>query len=189
MLVYLDRQMKISFSFQLDLITTFEILGLSLAFIGFFNLSTHLERAFLAMQRGLWSHAKWKLAKRNERWPPHRHWRVILIEALIGWTIASIVITLIVVWLGWWLPLREILLARPLWQLVVGAIALMIAIIPYELVVVFGASSLTAGLFYLVSRVFWLLSLPPAGMTGTIGLLITIITFVLGRVVWPTSGP
>ena len=174
-----------SFSFELDLLTLFEVLGLSLAVIGFFNLSTHLEQGFLAMQRGLWGYAKWKLAKRNERWPPHHHWRVILIEALIGWALATVATTLTVVWLDWWEPLKAILLPLPAWQLVLGGIVVLILLIPCELVVVFGGSSLTAGVFYVLSRMFWLLSLPPAGITGTTGLLVTITTFVLGRVVWP----
>lgn len=173
-----------TFSLELDLLTTFEVIGLTLAVIGFFNLSTHLERAFSVMQGGMWRFAIWRIKMRNELWPPHKNWDVIVVEALMGWAVASIFIAAIVIWMEWWEPLKALLLALPRWQLIAGALASLVLLIPFELILVFGNSTLMAGVFYVLSRLFWLLGLPPAGVTGTIGLLVTIATFVIGRTEW-----
>ena len=175
--------MKFALSF--DYQTSLELLGITLALIGFLNLSQHLERAFGAMRDGAWNFAKWNISRRNEKWPPHKHWRVWLFQALAGWAMAGIIIIVVVNWMEWWGPLQALWDARPLWQQITIIVATLILLVPYEIILVFGNATLLAGIFFVLNRLFWLLGLPPSGVTGSIGLILTLVTFLIGRVGLP----
>lgn len=175
------------FALSFDYQTSLELLGITLALIGFLNLSQHLERAFGVMRDGVWHFAIWNIQRRNDRWPPHKHWRVILIEALMSWTMAGVIIVVVVNWMDWWEPLQAFWLSLDLWVQIAITVIGLVLLIPYELVIVFGNATLLAGVFFLLNRLFWLLGLPPSGVTGSIGLILTLVTFVIGRVGLPVA--
>jgi hypothetical protein len=170
-------EFAVSFDYQ----TSLELLGITLALIGFLNLSEHLERGFGAMRDGVWRFAKWNVQRRNELWPPHKHWRVLIQQALMGWATSGVLVLLVVNWMNWWEPLTELWLSLELWMQASITVIGLILLIPYELTIVFGNATLLAGIFFLLNRVFWLLGLPPSGVTGSIGLILTLVTFVIGR--------
>lgn len=174
------------FAFKLDYQTALEVVGLTLAMLGFFNLSAHLERAFGALQASVWGFAKWNIKRRNELWPPHKNWRVLILQSLMRWPMSGAIIVIVVLWMDWWEPLQALWLGLDTWQQVAFGVSAFLLFIPYELTIVFGNATLLAGIFYLLNRLFWMLGLPPSGVTGSLGLILTLVTFFIGRIGLPS---
>lgn len=170
-----------SFTFHMDILTIIEIIGIVLAIIGFFNLSPQLEKGFGAMQRGFWAYAKFQLEHRNKYWPPHKNIKAMFIGAAESFPAVILIITAVSFWLGWWEPLRVIIGGLDLWVKISLAIGLFPFWILNELFATFVLTSIVAGVFYVLNRFFWLLGKPPSGVTGTLGLMLTITSFVMGR--------
>ncbi len=171
-----------SFSLNLDVLTVFEVIGIALAVIGFFNLSTKLDEMFSKMENGFVANADWKIKYARSYWPPHKNIKRMAIEAAKSFPIAGGLYVGTVLLMGWWSIMWHAYLGLALsWQ-IAAIFSLILAFVLNELFATFIIMRFFAMIAHMFSRIFRLLSIPPSGMTGTLGLLVTITSFVIGRI-------
>lgn len=175
--------MSISLSFTLNILTVTDLVGITLTALDFLGLTPRLEATFgkLRQYSERYSGYKWERAKRN--WPPHKHTKAISLEIIDG--LPGVLLTLgLVVWLtGSYEGLRGFIVGLQPFVLALTLVGFAIGIIANALF----AQHVIGRLFWITSwsieKGFMILGLPPKGVTGTIGLIVSLLSFTLTHIV------
>lgn len=171
-----------SFALNLDVLTVFEIIGIVLAVIGFLNLSTKLDKMFSKMENGFVGYADWKISEARSFWPPHKNKRALAIDALQTFPIVIFLFVIVNVYTGWGRILIDAFQGLSLVWKITTIILMIIGYVLNELFTTFILARIFAFISSLLSRSFLILSKPPSGMTGSVGLIISIVSFAIGHV-------
>lgn len=172
-----------SFTFSLNLLTITEVLGLVLAVIGFFNLSEKLEAMFVRVREYSNRFSAYEIKRAKKLWPPHKHISRLALEVFDS---LPTVIVLVggYLWLSGYYPqVRDFVLSLSLTLKVAFWSGVVVALIINELLAQYVLSRIFWALASMMEKVFWLLGKPPSGVTGTIGLLLSIASFGLTHLV------
>lgn len=161
-------------------LSVLEIIGVFLAVIGFFNLSGPLERWFRWVRIYARATRVSSIRKLKKHWPPIRHWKHWLWETYC--LASSMLVTIFLArwlsadahnWLDW-------LGALPAW---IQAL-IILGLFPLVMFGMFLWDMLWTGFVFLAGTVLWrmfrVMAKAPAGVVGTIGLIVTLGSLALG---------
>ncbi|MDB2437138.1 hypothetical protein N9W89_00345 [Hellea sp.] len=171
-----------SFSFTWDVLSFFEILGIVLAVIGFFNLSEKLEHGFGAIENSLKTYSHYKADHARSFWPPHKNIKSLSVEAVQTFPIL-LVLYLFTVWvMGWGEILWTGFLGLSTMLKTIVIVSIFIGLILNEILSTYIIARIFGYIALGFNRLFSLLAKPPSGITGTLGLLITLLCFGLSHI-------
>ncbi|MCF6292984.1 MAG: hypothetical protein L3J04_06275 [Robiginitomaculum sp.] len=170
-----------SFSYSFDLLSALEILGIVLAVIGFLNLSTKLDKMFSKMEKGFVRYADGEIFEARSFWPPHKNVKNMALAAFKSLPLATAMYGLLIFMTGWWVTMWQGYLGLPTLLQTAVVFSIAIGLVLNELFSTFILTRFFALVAHIFSRAFRLLAIPPSGMTGTLGLILTLASFIIGR--------
>lgn len=175
--------MSVAISFSWNILTITDVVGIILTALDFLGLTQMLENAFGKLRQycDRYARFKWISAKRN--WPPHKHVKAItweIIDALPG-----VLFTLgLVVWLsGSYEGLRTFLLGLSPLGIAVTAIGFLIALYVNALFAQHVVARTIYAISWSIEKGFMILGLPPKGVMGSIGLIVSVLSFTLTHMI------
>jgi len=171
-----------SFTFTWDILTIFEILGIALAVIGFFNLSEKLEAMFARLTIGFTQFAKFELENAKQFWPPHKNIKRLFIDMIKSLPIHLTILLAFIVWKDGFFLLWDAYKSLGTGMKIAVAILIIIGFLLNELFTHYILRRVFAAIAKIFEKLFHILGKPPSGVTGTLGLLLTLISFGLGHV-------
>lgn len=172
-----------SFAFSWNLLTITEVLGIVLAVIGFFNLSEKLEAMFETVRDYSARYATYELNEAKALWPPHKHFVELILDLWDGLPTLIVIVGAYIWWSGSYEQLRDWIVSFTMVQSILfwGGVALFV--VTNELFTRYVLFRAVSAFARMLERVFWLLAKPPSGITGTLGLVLSIASFALSHMV------
>ena len=171
-----------AFSFDWNILTIFEIVGIALAVIGFLNLSEKLEAMFTKVKVGFTKLAKFEKENAKAFWPPHKNIKRLFIDMLSTLPIHLTILVGFIVWKDGVALLWDAFLALTLPYKILIFLAIIFGFLLNELFTHYILKSVIAAIAKAFEQLFHILGKPPSGVTGTLGLLITLLSFGISHV-------
>lgn len=175
--------MSVSISFAWNLLTITDVVGIILTALDFLGLTQKLENAFGKFRQSCDRYARYQGRRAKECWPPHKHVKQTFLEIVDG--LPSVLLTLgLLVWLsGSYDMLRDIALGLSPVGKSLALIGLLLALYVNALF----AQQVVARVFWVIAlgieKLFTILGLPPKGVMGSIGLIVSMMSFTLTHIV------
>ena len=170
------------------LFLSLDVLGLSLAIIGFLGIADPLERYFAKLTMSAQALADWSHELRDELWPPHKHWLTLIVGSLKELARWSMIFALSITVQRDWERAIEFLPSWPLWVWAGAApVILVLNVALYTLSCLLGPSVLL-WLCTGVWKAFDIMSKPRGGVLGTIGLALALTSALLNRLSGALTG-
>jgi len=153
-----------------------------LTWVGFLELSGRLESFFSGLRKMFLRFAMMHAEERQELWPPHKH-----IKKLAKTMFQRLPVTagapLAIIWVGGGMPYVVDVVSNSHWLIKISIVmGLIIFLILNKLFAEYVLSYIISTIALIIEKFFALLAMPPSGVTGSIGLIITLISFIFSRI-------
>lgn len=175
--------MSVAISFSWNILTITDVVGIILTALDFLGLTQKLENAFGRFRQSCDRYARYQWRRAKECWPPHKHVKQTFLEIVDG--LPSVLLTLgLLVWLsGSFEMVRGISLGLSPFGKTLAFIGLIFALYVNALF----AQQVVARVFWIIAlsieKLFMLLGLPPKGVMGSIGLIVSLMSFTMTHIV------
>ena len=165
----------------LDYTWILDVVGLALAVIGFLDLAPRCERFFRWLKDEAQEFADYAKELRRELWRFSESWRYLVFGAIRATVRVAVIVFFTALFSG---SLGALIAAIPKWPwwgyAVAAPVVLAGEVILFALSCLFGRS-LLLWLSVVIWRLFAVLSIPPSGVLGSIGLLLAGVSFAINR--------
>lgn len=172
-----------SVSFSWNILTVTDVLGIILTALDFLGLTHKLEAAFAKLRHYCERYAQYKWLKNKRNWPPHKHVKEITLELIDTLPTVLLVLGILVFFSGYYEFIRDFLLGLSWIGIVLFCLGSVFALIFNAFFAQYVISKLIWGVVWSIEKLFMILGLPPKGVTGTIGLIVSLISFTLTHIV------
>lgn len=175
--------MSVSIAFTWNLLTITDVVGIILTALDFLGLTQRLEAAFGKARVYFDRYARYQWLRSKRNWPPHKHMKAISLEIIDTLPVALLCFGGYI-WLSGSYPMmRDFFFSLSEGQKGLLYFGGLIAIFANT----FLAQHATGRIIWLtvsgLEKLFMILGLPPKGVMGSIGLIVSVLSFTLTHII------